>query len=501
MPRPRGERAWQAKPLEAFAAPSVLVLGAGYHSAPEGEVLVSVFDEPARRRDALRTDLYQLTMMAAMHAAGVDHEATFELHTRRLAPTRGYWVACGLEQALDYLEGLRFDAAQIDWLREHPSFRAAPASFFDMLRDFRFTGEVWALPEGTPVFPQEPLVRVTAPAIQAQLVETYLLSLINFQTLVASKAARVHQACRGKAFIDFGTRRAHGLEAGELVARASYIAGAKGTSNVEASFRLGVPAFGTFAHSWVMMWDDEDDAFRRYADVFPESTTLLIDTYDTLAAARRIVAEGIPCRAVRIDSGDLAALAREVRRIFDEGGRRDIQVVLSGDLNEEKIDAMERAGSAADVYGVGTELATSKDCPSLGGVYKVVETVQGDDARYPVKLSSSKQTWPGKKQVWRRLEAGVAAGDVIALDAEPAPGPAFVPLLERVMSGGRRAAPSPALADVRTRCVERVGQLPADVRAIDAPAAYEVTMSPGLLALAEQARAAVKARRAGGASA
>ncbi len=463
---------------------------------------MSVFDEPARRRDGLRTDLYQLTMMAAMHAAGVDHEATFELHTRRLAPARGYWVACGLEQALDYLEGLRFDAAQVDWLREHPAFRAVPASFFDLLRDFRFTGEVWALPEGTPVFPQEPLLRVTAPAIQAQLVETYLLSLVNFQTLVASKAARVHRACRGKAFIDFGTRRAHGPEAGELVARASYIAGAKGTANVEASYRLGVPAYGTFAHSWVMMWDDEDEAFRRYARVFPESTTLLIDTYDTVAAARRIVAEALPCRAVRIDSGDLAGLAREVKRVFVEGGRGDIQVVLSGDLNEEKIDAMERAGSAADVYGVGTEMAVSKDVPSLGGVYKVVETTApgGGDTRHPVKLSSAKQTWPGKKQVWRRVDDGRAAGDVIALDGEPAPGASFEPLLEQVMRGGRRARPAPALADVRARCLERVGQLPEGVLAIHDPAPYPVTMSPGLLALAEQARAAVTARLAGGTS-
>lgn len=464
---------------------------------------MSVFDEPARRRDGLRTDLYQLTMLAAMHAAGVDHQATFELHTRRLAPTRGYWVACGLEQALDYLEGLRFDGAQIDWLREHPAFRAVPASFFDMLRGFRFTGEVWALPEGTPVFPQEPLVRVTAPAVEAQLVETYLLSLVNFETLVASKAARVHRACRGKAFIDFGTRRAHGPEAGELVARASYIAGAKGTSNVEASFRLGVPAFGTFAHSWVMMWDDEDEAFRRYAQVFPESTTLLIDTYDTVAAARRIVAEGLPCRAVRIDSGDLGALAREVRRVFDEGGRKDIQIVLSGDLNEDKIDALERAGSAADVYGVGTEMAVSKDVPSLGGVYKVVETTTPGDGggagtRHPVKLSSEKQTWPGPKQVWRRVEGGVAAGDVIALADEPAPGATFQPLLERVMSGGRRTGPAPALADVRARCLERVGQLPEGVLALRDAAPYEVTMSPGLLALAEQARAAARARLAGG---
>ncbi|MBX3472194.1 MAG: nicotinate phosphoribosyltransferase [Planctomycetes bacterium] len=461
---------------------------------PGEGVTLSVFDPAAERRDALRTDLYQVTMMAAMHVAGVDHEATFELTTRRLAPRRGYWVACGLELALEYLEGLRFDPAQVAWLRAHPAFKAVPDDFFAMLADFRFTGEVWAPAEGTPVFPQEPLLRVTAPAIQAQLVETYLLSLVNFQTLVASKAARVRRACRGKAFIDFGTRRAHGPEAGELVARACYLAGAKGTSNVEAGLRLGVPVFGTFAHSWVMMWDDEGEAFRRYAQAFPDATTLLIDTYDTVAAARRIVAEGLPCRAVRIDSGDLGALAREVRRVFDEGGRGEVQIVLSGDLNEEKVDALERAGGAADVYGVGTELAVSKDLPSLGGVYKVVETRHGDQVRHPVKLSADKQTWPGKKQVWRRVEGGVARGDVIALADEAAPGPGHEPLLERVMLGGRRARPAPALADLRARCLARVDALPPEVLAIEDPGPYPVRMSPGLLALAEEARAAVRAR-------
>jgi nicotinate phosphoribosyltransferase len=459
---------------------------------------VSIFDEPTLRRDGLRTDLYQVTMMAAMHVAGIDHEATFEVSTRRLAPQRGYWVACGLDQVLDYLEGLRFDPEQVAWLRGHPSFRAVPESFFRALSDFRFTGEVWAPPEGTPVFPQEPLLRITAPAIQAQLVETYVLAVMNFQTLIAAKAARVHQACGGKAFIDFGTRRAHGPEAGELVARASYIAGAKGTSNVEAGHRLGVPVFGTFAHSWVMMWEDEDEAFRRYAQAFPDASTLLIDTYDTVAAARRIVEKKLPCRAVRLDSGDLVALSKEVRRIFDEGGRQDVQIVVSGDLNEEKIDAFERAGGRADVYGVGTELATSKDLPSLGGVYKVVETRDRSGAvRHPVKLASEKQTWPGKKQVWRRVESGVAQGDVIAVDGEPAPGPGYEPLLARCMTGGRRTAPRRPLAELQADCLARVGALPAAVRQVRDPGAYPVTMSSGLVALAEEARASVRARLAG----
>ena len=454
---------------------------------------MSVFDPPAERRDALRTDLYQLTMIAAMHEAGLDHQASFELFTRRLAPARGYWVACGLELALDYLEGLAFSGQQIDWLRRHPAFASVPADLFAWLRDFRFQGEVWAVPEGTPVFPWEPLLRVTGPAAEAQLVETWLLSLINFQTLIASKAARVASACRGKKFVDFGTRRAHGPEAAELVARATYVGGAWGTSNVEAAFRLGIPCTGTFAHAWVMQWDDEAEAFRRYAQVFPRATTLLIDTYDTVAAARRIVAEELPCQAVRLDSGDLTALSIAVREVLDQGGRGEVKIVASGDLDELKIDAMERAGGRVDTYGVGTELATSRDHPALGGVYKLVETRRGDEVRHPVKLAADKASWPGLKQVWRREEAGQATGDVLALADEPGPAGAR-PLLERVMQGGRRTRPPVSLDAARERCAAEVARLPQGVRALVEPAPYRVERSAGLEALAARARELARAR-------
>ena len=453
---------------------------------------MSVFAPPGERRDGLRTDLYQLTMVAAMRRAGMDHEASFELFTRRLAPTRGYWVACGLELALDYLEGLSFTGEQVDWLRRHPAFAAVGQDFFAWLRAFRFEGEVWAIPEGTPVFPWEPLLRVTGPAAEAQLVETYLLSLVNFQTLIASKAARVARACRGKKFVDFGTRRAHGLEAAELVARAAFVGGAGGTSNVEAAFRLGIPATGTFAHAWVMQWEDEGEAFRRYAEAFPAATTLLIDTYDTVAAARRIVAERIPCQAVRLDSGDMTALSREVRRVFDEGGRPEVQIVASGDLEEEKIDAMERAGARVDVYGVGTELATSRDHPALGGVYKLVETrSKSGVVHHPVKLSADKQSWPGLKQVWRG-----EAGDVIALEGEAGPAGARA-LLEPVMRGGRRTRPPLPLERLRARCREEVARLPDAVQALHQPAAWPVTRSAGLQALAARAQERARARSGG----
>ena len=453
---------------------------------------MSVFDPAPQRRDGLRTDLYQLTMAAAMHRAGVEHTATFELFTRRLRGDRGYWVACGLELALDYLEGLRFDDAQLAHLRGLPPFAQVPAAFFERLRGLRFSGEVWAAPEGTPLFPGEPFLRVTAPAIEAQLVETYLLSLINVQTLIATKAARVAQACAGKAFVDFGTRRAHGPEAGELAARAAFVGGAIGTSNVEAGYRLGIPVLGTFAHAWVMQWDDEDEAFRRYAEAFPEHTTLLIDTYDTLAAARRIVARELPCQAVRLDSGDLRQLSLDVRAIFDAGGREDIKIVASSDLNEYTIAEFEAAGSAIDVYGVGTDLVTSRDLPALGGVYKVVELDDGGARRYPVKVAAGKRSWPGAKQVYRRVVDGVAAGDTIALASEPAP--AGEPLLTCVMRDGARTRAAPPLAAARERCLARVAELPAAVRALRAPAEYPTTRSAALVALADRERERALAR-------
>jgi len=447
---------------------------------------MSVFAPAAERRDGLRTDLYQLTMIAAMHQSGVEHEATFELFNRRLRADRGFYVAAGLEQALEYLEGLRFTPDQVEHLRRLPEFERVGDDFFTALADLRFSGEVWALPEGTPFFPGEPLLRVTAPALEAQVVETYLLAVVNFESLIATKAARIKAACGGKPFADFGTRRAHGPEAGELAARAAFVGGATSTSNVEAGFRLGLPVVGTFAHSWVMQHDDEDEAFRRYARVFPGHTTLLIDTYDTVAAARRIVAEEIPCDAVRLDSGDLRELSLAVRQVLDEGGRPEVEIVASSDLNEYAIAAMERAGCAIDLYGVGTDLVTSRDLPAFGGVYKVVHTRGSDGVeRFPMKLSADKKSWPDRKQVYRLEEAGTARRDVLARAGEEPP-PGARPLLERVMVDGRRTAPSPALAEVQARCLEEVARLPAGVRRLEDPDEYPVERSEALVALREE---------------
>jgi nicotinate phosphoribosyltransferase len=441
---------------------------------------MSVLDEPTERNDALMTDLYQLTMAAAYFENGLDHHATFELFTRRLEANRGFYLACGLELALQHLEGLHFTGAQIDYLRGLPVFAHVSPRFFDRLRALRFTGEVWALPEGTPFFPDEPIVRVTGPVLEAQLVETYLLSVINEQTLIATKAARIARAARGKHVSDFGTRRAHGPEAGQLVARAAFVGGAASTSNVEVGARLGIPVKGTFAHSWVMAFDKEEDAFLAYAKVFPEDATVLIDTYDTIAAARKVVALKRPVAGVRIDSGDFVAQAHAVRKILDEGGLHATRILVSGDLNEDKIDALERAGAPIDVYGVGTELAVSKDMPALGGVYKLVEQRDASGTvHYRMKLQKDKRSWPGAKQVYRR-----PGSDTIALATErDIPG---TPLLERVLADGKRLRPAPSLAAIQAKAASEIAKLPEAVRALATPAPYKVERSAALEALARE---------------
>jgi len=354
------------------------------------------------------------------------------------------------------------------------------------LPSLRFRGDVWAVIEGEPVFANEPILRVTAAAIEAQLVETALLALINFQTAIASKGARIVHAARGRRVVEFGTRRAHGLEAGVLAARAAYIAGCVGTSNVEAGRQFGIPVSGTMAHSWVMGFEHEIDAFRSYEGLFGRDATLLIDTYDTERAAQAIVAAGLHPASVRLDSGDLLETSRNVRRIFDAGGLTDTRILASGDLDEFSITNLLDAGAPIDAFGVGTALSTSADAPALGGVYKLVE-IERDGRSLPVvKLSQSKQTLAGAKQVWRIVEQGSAVRDYVSLADESGPSGSR-PLLVQVMRDGGRITSPTALSQVREYCLKAVGELPAAVRRITNWDGYEVSVSERVQRVTAQA--------------
>lgn len=423
------------------------------------------------------TDLYQLNMVQAYLDHGQTAPATFEFFVRRLPPRRGFLLAAGLEQALDYLENLRFSSADLEWLAATGRFGG---QLIDYLATFRFTGEVHAMPEGTVFFADEPVLRVTAPMPQAQLIESRLINILHFQILIASKAARVALAAPGKLLVDFGFRRAHGAEAGLMAARASYVAGFAGTATVLAEELFGIPSYGTMAHSYIQAHDDEITAFENFARARPNSVTLLIDTYDTLAAAkkvvalaRRLAADGIEVGAVRIDSGDMIALSKAVRQILDDGGQRKIRIFVSGGLDEDSVAAMIRAGAPIDGFGVGTSLTTSSDVASLDCVYKL-EEYAGVPRR---KRSLAKQTWPGRKQVWRRYaENGAMIGDVLSIEWDRQPGE---PLLSPVMREGRRLQPKPSLADIRARSKRELGRLPAALQRLES-ADYPVAIGEAL---------------------
>ncbi len=436
---------------------------------------------------ALATDLYQLTMMAGNFAAGRHRTtlATFELFIRRLPPHRNFLVAAGIEQALSFLETIHFEDDEVSWLSRQPQLARVPEGFFDYLRGFCFSGEVWAVREGTPVFGNEPMLRVTAPIAEAQLVETALLATVNFQTSVASKAARVVISADSRPVLEFGARRAHGLEAALCAARAAFLAGCSATSLVEAGRRWSIPLIGTMAHSWIMSAADEIAAFREYGELFGEHSVLLLDTYDTLAAARAVVDHQLRPAAVRLDSGDLAALSREVRGIFDAAGLSETRIFVSGDLDEFEIARLLATGAPVDGFGVGTSVVTSIDAPAPGGVYKLVEVIENGRPRLVMKTSTGKATWPGRKQVWRHTEDGCAKCDVIALHDEAAVAGAR-PLLERVMVDGTRIGVPTSLGRAREWCTERLSELPSELRRIDRDAPYDVRPSVALQRTAEQ---------------
>ena len=432
---------------------------------------------------ALLTDLYQFTMLQTYHAEGMNEPAVFELFSRRLPPERGFLLAAGLEQALDFLENLRFTSAELDWLSGCGRFSP---EFVATLEDFRFTGAVDALPEGTAFFANEPVLRVIAPMSQAQLVESRLINLIHFQTLIAAKAARCVLAAPDRLLVDFGMRRAHGAEAALLAARASYLAGFAGTATVLAGMEFGIPLFGTMAHSLIQAHDHEIEAFERFAAAQPGNVTLLIDTYDTEAAARKLVdlaprlqQRGILIKGVRIDSGDLAEHARQVRQILDASGLSAVTIMGSGDLDEHRLAELLAAGAPFNGFGIGTRLDSSTDAPTLDMVYKLQEYA----GRPRRKRSEGKATWPGRKQIYRQIaENGIFAGDCLGLGDQPRPGEA---LLQPVMRDGQRLAPPESLADIRERVQRQLAALPSALRA-NRIEPYPVIIAPELQELAAQ---------------
>ena len=432
----------------------------------------------------LLTDLYQLAMMQAYLDRGETQTAVFEFFVRTLPARRGFLLAAGLEQALDYLENLRFSASDIDWLGKSGRFKQ---NLLDYLADFRFEGDVHAMPEGTAFFAGEPILRVTAPMPVAQFVETRLINILHFQSLIAAKAARCVLAAPGKLLVDFGLRRAHGAEAGLMAARSSFLAGFAGTATVLAGEKFGIPLYGTMAHSFIESFDDEATAFASFAQSRPQGLVFLLDTYDTEAAAHKVVklaprlkAEGIVIRSVRLDSGDLVALAKSVRQILDRGGLDEVTIFASGGLDEDSLAGFARQNAPIDGYGVGTSLTTSADVPAVDCVYKLQEYA-GLPRR---KRSEKKATWPGRKQVWRRTGAdGRMQGDVLTIEGHDKAGEA---LIRPVMQGGRRLQPAEPLAELQARATRELERLPEPLRRLEPEATYPVEVAPELVALAAE---------------
>ncbi|MDJ0896220.1 MAG: nicotinate phosphoribosyltransferase [Alphaproteobacteria bacterium] len=432
----------------------------------------------------LLTDLYQLNMIQAYLEHGQTETAVFEFFVRALPRQRQFLIAAGLEQALDFLENLRFGADDIAWLEESGRFGK---DLLDRLAAFRFTGDVHAMPEGTVFFPNEPILRITAPLPEAQLVETRLINILHFQSLIAAKAARMRLLAPDQLLIDFGLRRAHGAEAGLMAARACFIGGFDGTATMLAGKLYGIPIYGTMAHSFVQAFEDEDAAFEAFARSRPDNLVLLVDTYDTEAAAKKIVrlapklaAAGISVRGVRLDSGDLITLSKSVRKILDEGGLTETTIFASGGIDEDLLAAMARAHAPIGGFGIGTNLTTSSDAPALDCAYKLQEYA-GIARR---KRSAGKATWPGRKQVWRRYDPnGRMAGDVLSLEDDRQAGD---PLVQRVMWNGQRVSPAPTLPEMKARAARDLERLPEPLRRLEEGAQYPVELGESMQALAAE---------------
>lgn len=431
---------------------------------------------------SMLTDLYELTMCASYFDNEKFEPATFDLFIRRLPPNRSYFLFAGLEQVLVFLEKVKFNEDHLVFLKE----QGFKDRFLDYLKNFRFTGEVWAIPEGTIAFPNEPMIRVTAPIIEAQLVETFILNAVNLQTTIASKASRVVSVAKGRPIIEFGLRREHGTDAGMKVARSSYIAGCSGTSNVLAGMKYGIPVFGTMAHSFVMSFEKEMDSFRAFVKTFPDKSTLLIDTFDNTRGAEKAVAvakelekRGFKLGGVRLDSGDLVVISKKVRELFDENGLEYVKIFASGDLDEYRVEELLKNGAKIDAFGVGTRMGTSADRPYVDIIYKLCEKTNDKGKFLPVmKLSEGKITFPGRKQVFRfKDERGNFVKDVIALENEKIGGE---PLLVKMMEKGKIICDLPSLKDVRKRAAENLSKLHERHRKLKGAPSYPVEESPRL---------------------
>ena len=447
--------------------------------------------------ESLKVDLYELTMAAGYFQNKVDTRATFELSCHTMPENRSFLVACGLEQVVEYILDLRFMDEDIAFLKSLPVFKHVKNNFFDYLKSFKFSGDVWAMPEGEVFFAREPILQVEAPVIEAQILETCVLSLMNIESVVATKAARVVAAARAdgvaRGVIDFGSRRAHGPEAGVLAARAAYIGGCLGTSNVYAGRQFGIPVYGTMAHSWVEAFDSEEESFEKYHAVFPENTVLLVDTYDTLGCVRKVAKMPLreKLKGVRLDSGDLKMLSKKVRAVLNKAGLPHVKILASGNLNEYKIAELVNGHAPIDSFGVGTDMVTSRDCPALDLTYKLVQVQEKNGTiKYKSKTSPQKKTIPGKKQVFRQYDKkGIFVKDTIGLASEDAPAGARA-LLRPVIRDGKMTEALPSLETVRETAAAKLAWLPSRVKDIYKTRSTKVGYTKTIARLA--------AKRAGG---
>ena len=435
----------------------------------------------------LNTDLYELTMAAGYFEAGKTNEsATFELFFRRLPRYRNYVMAAGLAQVVDYLLNLRFSQEEIRYLQGLPQFKGVAPQFFEYLLRFRFTGDLFAVPEGTPVFAGEPFLTVRAPLIEAQIPETYLLAMMGFQSLIATKASRICEVAGGRSVVEFGTRRAHSPEAGVLAGRAAFIGGCVGTSNSECGMRFDIPVYGTAAHSWIQSFPSEREAFVRLQAMLGPATVYLIDTYDTLEGARLAASLGRPLWGVRLDSGNLVELARAVRKILDDAGLHDAKIMATSDLNEYKILEFAAVDTPIDAFGVGTDLAVSYDSPSLGVVYKLVEL----DGRHTAKFSEDKHTMPGSKQIFRFSDRDVVAASWECIgcsdDGKEAPRALLQPV---ILNGELVERPMRTATEARAHAAESMKRLPTAAKSLfETDQQYSVTYSSELQSLLKRVK-------------